>query len=183
MQDKELKTQIENVLRTYPDNEFSVEKIADVLRYHGSSAFKLIVQELAGLERDGLAVVTDDGKFQLNPDKQKLSGVFHANDKGFGFVAYDDTESDAYIAPDNTMNALNGDTVDMEIVKPAAPGSDRPKVRSRPLLTGNTNRSLARFPRPRIASTSVKSNSLIKKLRSISFTSMTLVSSQRRVKL
>lgn len=125
MQDKELKTQIENVLRTYPDNEFSVEKIADVLRYHGSSVFKLIVQELAGLERDGLAVVTDDGKFQLNPDKQKLSGVFHANDKGFGFVAYDDTESDAYIAPDNTMNALNGDTVDMEIVKPAAPGSDR----------------------------------------------------------
>ncbi|MFT9272926.1 MAG: ribonuclease R, partial [Lentilactobacillus hilgardii] len=125
MQDNDLKTEIENVLRTYPDNEFSVEKIADVLRYHGSESFKLIVQELAGLERDGIAVVTQDGKFQMNPDKQKLSGIFHANDKGFGFVAYDDIAPDAYIAPDNTMNALNGDTVEMEIVKPAEPGSDR----------------------------------------------------------
>ncbi|MCT3400129.1 ribonuclease R [Lentilactobacillus hilgardii] len=125
MQDNDLKTEIENVLKTYPDNEFSVEKIADVLRYHGSESFKLIVQELAGLERDGIAVVTQDGKFQMNPDKQKLSGIFHANDKGFGFVAYDDIAPDAYIAPDNTMNALNGDTVEMEIVKPAEPGSDR----------------------------------------------------------
>ncbi len=125
MQDNDLKIQIENVLRTYPDNVFTVEKIADVLRTHGSAAFKLIVQELAALERDGIAVVTDEGKFQMNPDKQKLTGTFHANDKGFGFVAYDETAPDAYIAPDNTMNALNGDTVEMEIVRPAQPGSDR----------------------------------------------------------
>lgn len=125
MQDNDLKNKIENVLRTYPENVFTVEKIADVLRYHGSAAFKLIVQELAGLERDGVAVVTQEGKFQLNPEKQKLSGIFHANDKGFGFVAYDDLAPDAYIAPDNTMNALNGDTVDMEIVRPAQPGSDK----------------------------------------------------------
>lgn len=125
MQDNDLKNQIENVLRTYPDNVFTVEKIADVLRSHGSAAFKLIVQELASLERDKVAVVTEDGKFQLNPDKQQLSGIFHANDKGFGFVAYDENAPDAYIAPDNTMNALNGDTVEMEIVRPAQPGSDR----------------------------------------------------------
>lgn len=125
MQDNDLKIQIENVLRTYPDNVFTVEKIADVLRTHGSAAFKLIVQELAALERDGIAVVTDEGKFQMNPDKQKLTGTFHANDKGFGFVAYDETAPDAYIAPDNTMNALNGDTVEMEIVRPAQPVSDR----------------------------------------------------------
>lgn len=86
MQDNDLKNQIENVLRTYPDNVFTVEKIADVLRSHGSAAFKLIVQELASLERDKVAVVTEDGKFQLNPDKQKLSGTFHANDKGFGLL-------------------------------------------------------------------------------------------------
>ncbi|MBU9789562.1 ribonuclease R [Lentilactobacillus sp. IMAU92037] len=125
MQDNDLKNEIENVLRTYPDNVFTVEKIADVIRSHGSAAFKLIVQELAALERENIAVVTDEGKFKLNPDKQKLSGIFHANDKGFGFVAYDDEAPDAYIAPDNTMNALNGDTVDMTIVRPAQPGSDR----------------------------------------------------------
>ncbi len=125
MQDKDLKNEIENVLRTYPDNEFSVEKIADVLKYHGSQAFKLIVQELATLEREDIAKVTQDGKFRLNPEKQQLEGIFHANDKGFGFVAYDESAPDAYIAPDNTMNALNGDTVQMQIVRPAQPGSDR----------------------------------------------------------
>ncbi len=125
MQDNDLKTEIENVLRTYPDNEFSVEKIADVLKYHGAAAFKLIVQGLAALERDQLAVVTNNGTFQLNPDKRKLTGTFHANDKGFGFVAYDDVAPDAFIAPDNTMHALNGDTVEMEILEPAEPGSGK----------------------------------------------------------
>ncbi|WP_054669317.1 ribonuclease R [Lentilactobacillus senioris] len=123
-QDKNLKKEIEDVLRTNPDAAFTVEKIADVLKYHGSAAFKLIVQELVSLERDEMVVVTDNGSFQLNPEKRKLTGIFHANDKGFGFVAYDENQPDAYIAPDNTMYALNGDEVEFEITRPAA-GSDR----------------------------------------------------------
>ncbi|WP_172189128.1 ribonuclease R [Lentilactobacillus kribbianus] len=125
MQDNNLKLEIENVLRSYPDNTFSVEKIADVLKYHGSAAFKLIIQELATMEREKIVVVTDNGSFQLNPEQRKLEGVFHANDKGFGFIAYDENQPDAYVAPDNTMYALNGDTVQFEITRPAAAGSDR----------------------------------------------------------
>jgi len=120
LQDNELKNEIANVLVGHPDKSFSVEEVADILKYHGSAAFKLIVQELAILEREKVASVTLDGKFQLNPEKRKLTGVFHANDKGFGFVAYDEVEPDAYIAPDNTMMALNGDTVEIEIVRPAS---------------------------------------------------------------
>ncbi|WP_283678116.1 ribonuclease R [Lentilactobacillus sp. Marseille-Q4993] len=119
-QDKELKNEIEGVLRAHPDQSKSVEEIADELHYHGSAAFKLIVQELVILEREGTAVVTEDGKFKLNPENLKLSGIFHANDKGFGFIAYDDVQPDAYVAPDNTMMALNGDTVEFEITRPAS---------------------------------------------------------------
>lgn len=125
MQDLNLKNEIADLLRVNSTTAFTVEKIADELKYHGSAAFKLIIQELAALEREELVVVTDDGKFQMNPEKLKLTGVFHANDKGFGFVAYDEVLPDAYIAPDNTMYALNGDTVELEIVKPAQKGSDR----------------------------------------------------------
>ncbi len=125
MEDNNLKQQITDLLRANPTKRFRVEDVSDALGYHGSAAFKLIVQEFARLEREQIAVVTSEGEFQLNEKARTLNGVFHANDKGFGFVAYDDELPDAYIAPDNTMLALNGDEVDMEIVRAADPHSDR----------------------------------------------------------
>ncbi|KRM75389.1 ribonuclease R [Secundilactobacillus collinoides] len=125
MEDNNLKQQIEDLLRANPTKKFRVEDVSDALHYHGSAAFKLIVQELARLERDKVAVVTGDSEFQLDPKARVLTGIFHSNDKGFGFVAYDDDLPDAYIAPDNTKLALNGDEVEMEIVRPADPRSDR----------------------------------------------------------
>ncbi|MTV82454.1 ribonuclease R [Secundilactobacillus folii] len=128
MEDNNLKQQISEILRANPSKRFRVEDVSDALGYHGSAAFKLIVQELAQLEREKIAVVTTDGEFQLNEKARQLTGIFHANDKGFGFVAYDDELPDAFIAPDDTMMALNGDEVDMEIVRAADPHSDRGPV-------------------------------------------------------
>ncbi|GAK48499.1 exoribonuclease R [Secundilactobacillus oryzae JCM 18671] len=125
MQDNNLKNQIIDLLQKNPDKSYSVEDISDALKYHGAAAFKLIVQEMAALERDKQSIVTDTGRFQLNPATRVLTGIFHGNDKGFGFIAYSDEEPDAYIAPDNTLSALNGDEVEMEIVRRATPGSDK----------------------------------------------------------
>ncbi|MGV7411911.1 hypothetical protein PJJ87_29330, partial [Mycobacterium kansasii] len=61
-----------------------------------------------------------------------MTGIFHGNDKGFGFVAYDENkiEPDAYIAPDNTLRALNGDTVKSKSFDQAIPEAVRdPKVK------------------------------------------------------
>lgn len=122
MQDN-LKNDLTALFRANADQSYTVEGISDALHYHGSAAFKLIVQELAQLERDGLVQVTEHGHFQLDPSQKVLTGIFHGNDKGFGFVAYDENkiEPDAYIAPDNTMRALNGDTVKIEIVRAGDP--------------------------------------------------------------
>lgn len=125
MEDNKLKQQIEDLLRANPEQRFNVEAISDALGYHGSAAFKLIVQELARLEREKVVVVINDSEFRLDEKARMLTGIFHANDKGFGFVAYDDDLPDAYIAPDNTMMALNGDQVTIEIVRPADPRSDK----------------------------------------------------------
>lgn len=51
-------------------------------------------------------------------DKKLISGVFRANEKGFGFVSVEEEDKEPYeifIAPNNTFNSLNGDTV---LVKP-----------------------------------------------------------------
>ncbi|USS93642.1 ribonuclease R [Fructilactobacillus ixorae] len=125
MQDNKLKQEIADVLRNHPNVSFDVEKIADELKYHGSAAFKLIVQELAELERDRVVVVTNDGNFKINPSDLTHEGVFHSNPKGFGFVAYDEQLSDAFIAPDDTINAMNLDRVVMQITRPAQKNSDR----------------------------------------------------------
>lgn len=119
MENNNLKEEIHTVLQKFPKKEFSAEKLADELGYHGANAFKLIVQSLAILEREQTIIVTEKGNFKLNVQGEKIEGVFHSNPKGFGFVSYDENKEDAFIAPDSTLNAMNGDTVQIEIVAPA----------------------------------------------------------------
>ena len=123
--DSKLKTDIVNVLRSYPQQEFTVEKVARQLGYHGSTAFKMIVPEIAQLEREKVLIVKNRGRFSINPAQLNLEGEFHSNPKGFGFVSYDPEQMDAYVAPDNTQYAMNGDVVGMKIIHPATPGSGK----------------------------------------------------------
>ncbi|MCF6515704.1 ribonuclease R [Lactobacillus sp. S2-2] len=119
MQDNELKNEIEQKLKQDPDKSYSVEKLIDELKYHGSAAFKLIVQELASLERDEVIKVTENGEFKLHPNQLTFEGTFHSNPKGFGFADFSEEEDDAFIAPTETNGAMNADTVKIKITKPA----------------------------------------------------------------
>ncbi len=49
--------------------------------------------------------------------KELKIGTYRKNQKGFGFVKLDDQEDEIYIARENSLNALNGDTVGIEITK------------------------------------------------------------------
>jgi len=55
-------------------------------------------------------------KYSLVDSNRYISGIFRANEKGFGFVKIDGIESEVYIAKNHTKNALNGDTVLIEIL-------------------------------------------------------------------
>ena len=49
--------------------------------------------------------------------KQKIEGIFRANEKGFGFVEVEGQEEDFFIPANSTNGALNGDTVHVSIIK------------------------------------------------------------------
>jgi ribonuclease R len=120
-----VKEQIAKHLQENAEISYSAEKLATQLNMNDANEFKLIIQALAQLEREHEVQVTDRGEFQSIPKKPILTGIFHGNDKGFGFVAYDPDEPDIYINPDHTMHALNGDEVEVDILRPSKPGSDR----------------------------------------------------------
>lgn len=121
----------EQILQCLADNvniSLSAEKIARQLGMPDADHFTPIVQTLAQLERDGKVSVTDNGEFQLVIEDKPLTGIFRANERGFGFVHYDPEMPDIYINSDDTANALNGDQVAVKIVQPGDPTRDRGPV-------------------------------------------------------
>lgn len=54
-------------------------------------------------------------------DKQ-IEGTFKLNEKGFGFIRYDDNLADAFVGNDNTLQAISGDLVQAEILHPGKDG-------------------------------------------------------------
>ena len=50
-------------------------------------------------------------------EKTYYDGVYRKNQKGFGFVSLDDQEDEIYIAKENSLDALNGDRVLIEILE------------------------------------------------------------------
>ena len=55
-------------------------------------------------------------KYSLVDSNRYVSGIFRANEKGFGFVKIEGVENEVYISKKHTKNALNGDTVLIEIL-------------------------------------------------------------------
>lgn len=50
-------------------------------------------------------------------EKNYYDGIYRKNQKGFGFVRIADQEDEIYIAKENSLNALNGDRVLIEIIE------------------------------------------------------------------
>ena len=59
-----------------------------------------------------------------NMKKETKIGKYRKNQKGFGFVKLEGQEEEIYIAKENCLNALNGDTVSIEIISPKDKAND-----------------------------------------------------------
>lgn len=123
--DNKLIADILEVFRSNPDRRYKSEQIEDILRMHGASAFKRVVKSLAVLEGESKITLTNKDEFKMATPETVVEGTFKGNDKGFGFVRYDEVDPDAFISRDNTLHAVNGDTVEVKITKPSNPWIDK----------------------------------------------------------
>lgn len=120
-----IKKEVLTYFQENPDSKYSIENLNAKLHLTNAADFRQLVQVLAQLENEKLITSNAQGNFGLAKHHKLMEGIFHANDRGFGFVSVDPDTLDTFIAPDNTGFALNGDKVNIEILKEATPWNDK----------------------------------------------------------
>ncbi|MDD9138699.1 ribonuclease R [Fructobacillus sp. CRL 2054] len=134
METKQLKEQLQGFLKANPKQAFSVQNLADGLRLEGASGYRQVLGVLENLADNQIIKKIDKDSYQFQGQKGDIVGEFKANDKGFGFVRYDENLPDYFVGPDNTMQAMQGDTVRVSMVKPAQSADRGPEGKVEEIL-------------------------------------------------
>ena len=71
-------------------------------------------QVLDALMAEGKISVSKKGKY-AKAECFAQTGIFSAHPRGFGFVSIEGREGDVFVAPDNTKDAMDGDTVQVVV--------------------------------------------------------------------
>lgn len=108
-------------LKVKEHHYYSADEIASQLNYKGSKMFKKVIKALAFFERVGEIEVGSNGKFRYYRPNNTVTGTYRANAQGFGFISYDENESDLFVPPGNALNAMHGDIVEAKIIKHVNP--------------------------------------------------------------
>lgn len=118
MEKEKIKEALIGYFEAEPEEKFTVQELADKLKMNKAGQFNFVVQAVAQLEHDKVITLDDEGNFSLvrHESAPKFPGIFHANDRGFGFVTVDPEEPDYFINPTQTLSALNGDEVEVEMI-------------------------------------------------------------------
>ncbi|WP_270747384.1 ribonuclease R [Leuconostoc lactis] len=141
---EQLKSQIGGFLKANREQSFSAQNMADGLRMNSAAGYQDVVNAMNALVRDGEAV-EKDGQFSYNVNAGYVIGEYHANDKGFGFVKYDSELPDFFINPENTLQAMQGDTVRVSTVKPSASADRGPEGKVEEIISHAFERVVGTF--------------------------------------
>ena len=102
----------------------NVNELATGLDMAGATKFPKLIKEISTLESQGKLRFDDYGNLALRKTIEKkkeitVTGVFRANKAGFGFLAVDENEDDLFVGRNDVGYAIDGDTVEAVIKKPA----------------------------------------------------------------
>ena len=114
---KGLTSAIRAVFKKYPDEKYNYKQISSILQVSDKNTRKLILSVLNDLKSEGFLNEFQRGAFILNDSySSNLTGVLDATSRGAGYVITSELENDIYISPQRMNHALNGDTVEVEII-------------------------------------------------------------------
>lgn len=116
-----IKSKVIDFMEASTKKSFSLEQIAEGLGLQSGTDFKALVKTISTMEQEKSVIFTKKGKVKLPQMKLLLEGTFRRNERGFGFVTIDPEEDDVFIPKEQTLLALDGDTVAIDITQPADP--------------------------------------------------------------
>ncbi|HEO5205818.1 TPA: ribonuclease R [Streptococcus agalactiae] len=102
----------------------SVNDLAAALDMAGAKAFPKLIKTISNLESHRQLRFDDNGSLFLQKKEAKkkeitVRGLFRANKAGFGFLSIDQDEDDMFIGKNDIAYAIDGDTVEAVVKKPA----------------------------------------------------------------
>lgn len=102
----------------------SVNDLAAALDMAGAKAFPKLIKTISNLEGHRQLRFDDNGSLSLQKKEAKkkeitVRGLFRANKAGFGFLSIDQDEDDMFIGKNDIAYAIDGDTVEAVVKKPA----------------------------------------------------------------
>ena len=118
-----MEEQIINYLKE--QGKSSVNDLAAALDMAGSQKFPQLIKVISKLESNKKLRFNQDGYVSLRKEVSKkkhditIQGVFRANKNGFGFLHVSDDEEDMFIGRNDVGYAIDGDTVEVVVKKPA----------------------------------------------------------------
>lgn len=102
----------------------SVNDLAAALDMAGAKAFPKLIKTISNLESHRQLRFDDNGSLSLQKKEAKkkeitVRGLFRANKAGFGFLSIDQDEDNMFIGKNDIAYAIDGDTVEAVVKKPA----------------------------------------------------------------
>ncbi|WP_273478596.1 ribonuclease R [Ignavigranum ruoffiae] len=106
---------------SHAEQAFRAGDLAALFEMTSNRQYKRLVKALNFLENQGDLHINQRGQYQWRPSLRRVIGTYRANAKGFGFITYDENLTDLFVPHGEQGNALNGDTVEAEIIKEVDP--------------------------------------------------------------
>ena len=112
-----MEEQAKKILDLMSDDDYvpmKAKEIAMIMRVP-KNEYHQVLEVIGKLELELKIEKNRKNRYKLS-DKTYYEGYYRKNQKGFGFVRIEDREDEIYISKENSLNALNGDHVLIEII-------------------------------------------------------------------
>lgn len=128
-QQKDRRSLILQLLREFSNNKFSIKHLASASGGNTREGRRETIAILGELEKEGAVVLVGRDKYRLGSRlRPRLTGTADRTASGMLYVRVEGVESDIFVHPANSMNALDGDRVEVSILHTSKSGQHEGEI-------------------------------------------------------